>query len=147
VADGGLTITDVNVIVDLDHAFMGDLDIYFGHDGYGWIMLYEWDGSIDGDDMDQVTFDDEASTFITDGSPPYGPGSFKPLSTNLLSDFDGNSLYGDWHLFIEDRFDYDGGTLNYFAIDVTVVPEPATMLLVGSGLVGLAGLSRRKFKK
>lgn len=27
------------------------------------------------------------------------------------------------------------------------VPEPATILLVGSGLIGLAGLARKKFKK
>ncbi len=27
------------------------------------------------------------------------------------------------------------------------IPEPATMLLLGSGLIGLAGLARRKFKK
>jgi len=27
------------------------------------------------------------------------------------------------------------------------VPEPVTILLVGSGLIGLAGLARKKFKK
>lgn len=158
-APSDLLVDDVNVLVDISHTWMGDLDIFIGH-GTTWVQLFNQTGG-SGDDMDMVWFDDEATTSIDDATPAFGPGSFMPTSnldssnvygatSTLLSAFDGQALAGMWTLAVYDNYWLDEGFLNQFAIGGEAsapVPEPATMLLFGCGLAGLIGYSRKRSKK
>jgi hypothetical protein len=82
--------------------------------------------------LDTFQLDSFTLATLTFGTLDVGTSTLA-LSNVFLSDALGVSL-GD--------VDVTGGS-----VGVAAVPEPATIFLLGSGLIGLAGYRRRKFKK
>jgi hypothetical protein len=62
--------------------------------------------------------------------------------TDMLASFTGLDPNGDWTIFVADMNQNAVGTLDSWGLNVTVVPEPSTTLLLGLGMAAL--LARRK---
>ncbi len=81
------------------------------------------------------------NTFNASGSPSYfSLGGFVftagGVEYNLFSWASGDNI----------TTDYSGGTYTPITLDVTPTPEPASLLLLGTGLLGLAFVAFRKAK-
>ena len=111
-----------------------------------------------------------AGLVFTDGTP-FGSISFEAFDQNGISLGLTSTILGDSFFYgetAEDRFlgvtnsggisrifITDNGSPNYLEIDhlqyglliQTTVPEPSTVLLFGLGLLGVTGVTRKKFIK
>ncbi|MCX7835857.1 MAG: S8 family serine peptidase [bacterium] len=112
-----LIITDVNCLININHTFVGDLEIRLISPQNTNVLLVDNRGG-SGDNFTQTLFDDEASTPITSGSPPF-TGSFRP--EGLLSSFDGQNAQGQWALMVMDQATADVGTITQFTLQIVGV--------------------------
>jgi subtilisin-like proprotein convertase family protein len=110
-----LPVADVNVTVDLDHTFLGDLVItIISPAGTEVVLISNSCGEFS--NMNAV-FDDEGMPFVCGNNPAIG-GTVSPLGS--LSTFNGESAFGDWTLRISDTAPADGGALNGFSLEICV---------------------------
>ncbi len=125
-----------------------------------WLLLSEvdlsgegWVGRVGGTTDGTVEF----FAMVSDGNDYWGAGSIVASAF-----FDGAgvdnaefSLSGSWDamadgdysMLIGAHIHHDGFGNTSFDMAASEIPEPATMLLFGTGLIGLAGYRRHKSKK
>ena len=82
----------------------------------------------------------------TKGDNVYDIGNISPIYFDLVSSVNARWIKYEFGAFSPD---WGGGSRVYdvYAESTAPVPEPTTMLLLGSGLIGLVGFGRKKFFK
>jgi hypothetical protein len=76
----------------------------------------------------------------SDGGVTFRPGAFSSTAS------EGFMHYGAYSLFTQATINFTGPGMVSFDSDLSTVPEPTSLLLLGSGLAGIGLWSRRKKK-
>jgi subtilisin-like proprotein convertase family protein len=118
-------IAGLTVSIQATHTWVGDLQFTLTHDDTATsALIYDQPGNpastfgCSGDDIDTDLADANGSSVenACAAAVPTISGALAP-SPDALSAFDGESLGGDWSLFVVDNAGGDTGTLNTWCVD------------------------------
>lgn len=122
-----------NVMIDITHSFVGDLDLTLTSP-MGTVLILSNENGGSGNNYTDTVFQDGGDP-INASSAPF-TGTFEPQGGSFADTFTGEELNGEWTLTITDVFSSsEMGTLNNFCItfvsfaiicpeDITVVNNP-----------------------
>jgi gliding motility-associated-like protein len=113
-----IRITDVDVILNIEHSYVGDLQITLTHPDGTEMLLVAADNQDTGSDFTETIFDDAAVFDLTNKEAPY-TGRFRP--EELLSVFNGKFSEGDWVLAVVDKSEDDEGVLRNWRLSIAGV--------------------------
>jgi gliding motility-associated-like protein len=113
-----IRITDVDVILNIEHSYVGDLQITLTHPDGTEMLLIAADNQDTGSDFTETIFDDAAVFDLTNKEAPY-TGRFRP--EELLSVYNGKFSDGDWVLAVVDKSEEDEGVLRNWRLSIAGV--------------------------
>ncbi len=139
--------TVTNQSNDSEEILAALLNYYLGTDSsYNFLKVDEPDESVDSLTI-SYDADYKSGTWQVDAPDTVSFYSIKGATEFALYFVDPALQYGDWttaHLLTPNEKNVP--CISHITVNTTPIPEPATILLFGAGLAGLAGMRRRMHK-
>ncbi len=129
-------ITDLDVNLDIEHDYTGDLEITLESPAGTQVLIFSGADGCSGNDLMTRLDDESVNPLNCQTSDAFPEADYIP--SNPLDAFDGESTLGDWTLTVEDTYaSLDDGILNSWGVTYSSISAGAGFALDASGNVSI----------